>query len=396
MYRYSRVLLSIALILVIYLYPLFIVPRGLIAYVLPFSLSLIVFGLLYSNRFKIYEPKVFGLIVFFFLIRIANDIVLGIVRGFGRNPLAIEFSGILFGLLRVIPIALAIECFRAVVLDRFGRSFYWILSISLFLSLLENPYTKYLSLLSSGYREIVNFIFIDLLPIYTKHIFLSILYISSGIVSTITFSSIDKIYLYSVPILPNIPLSISSAINILLIAIYLILIYIAIYEYDVYEYYLRKFLRRRHIIARVLMVSIAIIIYLRIANIGLYIVSSGSMSPTMNIGDIAITLPIKDIERNNIIAFLSPNGEIVMHRVIDIIPLGNGSIRYITKGDANRDIDPFIVTENNVIGKTIFVIPYIGIPILYMDIVFVDKINFLSTLFFFLTIYMGRRIFKVL
>jgi len=399
MYRCWRVSLSAALILTVYLYPLFIPPRGLIAYVLPFSLSLIAFGLLYSSRFKIYEPKVLGLVPLFLLIRIANDVVVGVVRGFGRNPLAAEFSGTLFGLLRAVPIALAVESFRAVILDRFGRSFSRLLAVSLLLSLLENPYTRYLSLLSSGYRDVANFVFANFLPAFAKHLFLSILYMCGGIASTITFAVIDEVYLYSVPILPNIPLRTSSAISLLLTSAYLALIYIAIQEHDVYERHtkLLGWKRGRRILDAVLAAAIGLaIVGLRMANIGLYVVISGSMAPTINIGDVVVTLPTKNIERNDVIAFLSPSGEVVIHRVVDIVPLGDGGIGYITKGDANRDVDPFIVTEGNVIGKTVLIIQYIGIPALYMDAVFVDKMNFLSALFLLLAVYAGRRVFKVL
>jgi len=400
MYRYWRVLLSAALILTVYLYPLFITPRGLVAYLLPFSLSLIAFGLLYSSRFKIYEPKVFGLVPLFFLIRVANDIVVGAVRGFGRNPLAAEFSGTLFGLLRAVPIALAVESFRAVILDRFGRSYYRLLAVSLLLSLLENPYTRYLSLLSSGYRDAVNFIFTNFLPAFAKHVFLSILYMCGGIASTITFAVIDEVYLYSLPILPNVPLRTSSAISMLLTSAYLALIYIAIQEHDVYENRIGELIgwkRGRRILDALLAVAIgAAIIGLRMANIGLYVVTSGSMAPAINIGDVVVTLPTKNIERNDVIAFLSPSGEVVIHRVVDVVPLDNGSVGYITKGDANRDVDPFIVTEGNVIGRMVLVVRYIGIPALYMGAVFVDKMNFLSALFLLLAVYAGIRVFKVL
>ena len=88
------------------------------------------------------------------------------------------------------------------------------------------------------------------------------------------------------------------------------------------------------------------------------IVLSGSMVPIMMPGDIILITPVntENIRVNDIITFAQTGrGGVVTHRIISETVEG-----YQTKGDANEDNDKVIVQESDVIGKTIFVIPYVG------------------------------------
>jgi len=85
-------------------------------------------------------------------------------------------------------------------------------------------------------------------------------------------------------------------------------------------------------------------------------VLSGSMSPAINAGDVILiskTNP-REIKEGDIITFREGN-TFITHRVIEII---NNSFR--TKGDANEDPDMKIIKTEQVVGKVIFVIPFLG------------------------------------
>jgi len=88
-------------------------------------------------------------------------------------------------------------------------------------------------------------------------------------------------------------------------------------------------------------------------------VFSGSMEPALKVGSVEITKPFdpNDIQAGDIITFRSPgNPELVVtHRVAAITDQG-----FITKGDANKDNDELVVPPQNVIGKVVFHIPYVG------------------------------------
>ncbi|MDO5555534.1 MAG: signal peptidase I [Clostridia bacterium] len=84
-------------------------------------------------------------------------------------------------------------------------------------------------------------------------------------------------------------------------------------------------------------------------------VITGSMSNTIEIGDIIIVkLGNNDIEVNDIIVIKQEN-YIVTHRIIE-----RNENNIITKGDANNKADEPITTEQ-VIGKVVKIIPNIAI-----------------------------------
>lgn len=94
----------------------------------------------------------------------------------------------------------------------------------------------------------------------------------------------------------------------------------------------------------------------------IFVVLSESMVPVMFVGDAILITNItpKDINVGDIIAFdIDKNSKtVVSHRVISIENKGN--ISFQTKGDNVQHQDPFIVRSEQLIGKTIFKVPYIG------------------------------------
>ncbi|MCA6213725.1 signal peptidase I [Thermococcus bergensis] len=100
-------------------------------------------------------------------------------------------------------------------------------------------------------------------------------------------------------------------------------------------------------------------------NLELLVVLSGSMQPLFNPGDVIVVERVNasSIAVGDVVAFRPPDAKdekiLVTHRVVEI--LVNESGRYFqTRGDNNEDVDPFLVPAENVVGKAIFSIPYLG------------------------------------
>lgn len=101
---------------------------------------------------------------------------------------------------------------------------------------------------------------------------------------------------------------------------------------------------------------------------------SSSMEPTLHIGDLLIVqggVDAKDIIAKpitgDIIVFRRPGKpeEFVVHRAIGKFKRG-GRYYFTTKGDNNPVPDSWIVPEENIIGKVIWVIPYLGYVKIYL------------------------------
>lgn len=98
-------------------------------------------------------------------------------------------------------------------------------------------------------------------------------------------------------------------------------------------------------------------------NMNVYIVTSQSMSPKLNEGDIVVVR--KGYDNNsykvgNIITFVRHDGEIITHRIERIVKseLRNS---YVTKGDNNDQEDEEIVTYDMIIGRVVYTMPKLGI-----------------------------------
>ncbi|MBQ9061618.1 MAG: signal peptidase I [Eubacterium sp.] len=87
-------------------------------------------------------------------------------------------------------------------------------------------------------------------------------------------------------------------------------------------------------------------------------VISGSMEPEIPVGSAAYVKAVdpRDIESDDIIAFMS-GGTVITHRVIDNYQINK---TLTTKGDANAQEDLGEVPYDNVIGKVVKHVPYLG------------------------------------
>ncbi len=97
----------------------------------------------------------------------------------------------------------------------------------------------------------------------------------------------------------------------------------------------------------------------------LFNVMSGSMEDTLPVGSVIIVTEQEtgELAEGDIITFISNDplfyGEIVTHRIVEIADF-QGSVMFITKGDANEDRDQAAAIPANVIGKVVFNIPLLG------------------------------------
>jgi signal peptidase len=118
-----------------------------------------------------------------------------------------------------------------------------------------------------------------------------------------------------------------------------------------------------------------------------YVVSSGSMIPTLNVGDIIVVKDkdsFKSLQVGDIIVFHSPagDGRVIVHRIYSMT-IDQYGVAIYTKGDNNPAPDGWVVRESHYIGKVVFTLPYLG----RITSIIQPPLNYILILFFIVLIF---------
>ncbi len=89
-----------------------------------------------------------------------------------------------------------------------------------------------------------------------------------------------------------------------------------------------------------------------------YVVQSGSMEPTIRVGDIIIIAKHNSYQLNEVITFKDENKHTITHRITAVRTTQPPS--YTTKGDANQTPDTETISLSQIVGTVILVIPKFG------------------------------------
>jgi signal peptidase len=78
------------------------------------------------------------------------------------------------------------------------------------------------------------------------------------------------------------------------------------------------------------------------------------MCPTYNFGDLFVAVRADEVKVGDVIAY-KYGREIIAHRVVNAALEG-----FVTKGDAMDRPDPWIVKREDVVGRVVACVPYLG------------------------------------
>lgn len=97
-----------------------------------------------------------------------------------------------------------------------------------------------------------------------------------------------------------------------------------------------------------------------------YVIVSPSMVPTIKVQDGIVIQRVEEGElaKGDIISFLSTDsryqGMVITHRIVGIEKSQSGEYLFRTKGDNNNIEDSALVKVDNIYGKVVFKIPFLG------------------------------------
>lgn len=114
------------------------------------------------------------------------------------------------------------------------------------------------------------------------------------------------------------------------------------------------------VLVAVVVILAILLVGVRLVGFDVYTVLSGSMEPTYHTGSLIYVRDVapEQIKVGDPITFvLDESLTVATHRVIEIDAANQ---HFYTKGDANQSPDGAPVHFNNLLGKPVFTIPYLG------------------------------------
>jgi len=384
-------LIVLALAIVNYIILNTLHPGGLMAYVLPSAcwgfLALVAlkasFGRIkswFNARMSIAAASVAICYVIIFM-------NIGLITGFGRSVLSFTPRGLIINLTLVLTTLLGMEFSRAYLLKSFGgrRPFLTIGLVTLLYSFLSISTAELLGL--NDPLGAAKFLGVGLLPIIAESLLASYLAFVGGPVASLAYRGPIMAFWWFSPILPHLSWGVEALLGVMVptIGFFVINMYtspMALRRVGIPAETkgfgrTRKSSLRGWVIAAVLCV---LVVWASTGLLGIQptTVISGSMKPTMDVGDMAIVreVPADSIQPGDIIQFWL-NGEMVIHRVVEARGEGEGRL-FVTKGDANAEPDIALVNSSQLRGVVVLNIPKIGWAVIAVKSFFSSAWSLLS------------------
>lgn len=191
-----------------------------------------------------------------------------------------------------------------------------------------------------------------------------------GSMAIIPYRLITILYVYIIPVVPDIYIFFTSFIRM----IYPYIIYIITDKlYSKYDFVVAYNSQKSNIIGNTFLLIIISLIIMLIScqfKYGVLVIGSYSMTGTIDKGDAVLFEKYEEqpIQLGQIIVF-DYNGIQTIHRVVDI-RRKDGELIYFTKGDFNKELDDGYITSEKIIGLIRLKIKYIGRPTLWFRSLF--------------------------
>ena len=320
-------------------------------------------SILSFNRRKILLLFITSVAVFLMLYYVS-----GLFCGFYQAVYRFSFDTLWRYILPILAIVVASEVIRHLSLAVDGKA---VTILTYLLCILSDLAIENGFLYFNTVHGFMDFIGMTLFHSITANLLLNYTSKCYGMLPCILYRSVLFLYPYFIPVIPNTP-EIIPAFALLLMPLFIL-------------FFIKGLFERKKPVAKqkksawhyvgsscvaILLLSFVMLISCQF-RYGIIVIGTGSMSDEINRGD-AVVFEAREhceIEENDVIIFQKDNETRVVHRVIEIQKI-NGQTRYITKGDANRDVDFGYVTEDQVIGVVRFKVLYIGFPSLWLKDIF--------------------------
>lgn len=317
------------------------------------------------------KKEVIQYILIAVIVYILTYMISGLFITFGNNPYFTTVKGFLINLWMFGTVIISKEYIRYRLINNVYENDKKEIAIlvSLIYIIIEIELNKYINTkitLLFALKDICQ----NLIPLIAKNVLYSYISMKSDWKPASIYELFTKLYLWLSPILPNAPW--------IMVAIIETTIPTILFFYIRYANSKNSEIKSRQEIENVnpknsipLVVLVILVIWFAIGVFPIkpIAIASGSMEKELYVGDVVIVKKCNanDIVNGDIIQY-QMKGYTVIHRVIEK-KQKNGEYYFTTKGDNNPSEDKESVKEDQVLGKVIFKVKYLGYPAIWLNII---------------------------
>lgn len=333
-----------------------------------FVVTLILFGFEKSRLLQ--KKRVLKSIVVFTIAFTVIIYGVGMIVGFSKTPYSLKFINIIKNL---IPLFLWIgisEILRYNIIIKANKSKLILLLTILLFTLVDVSLVLHLYKLSK-IEQILELSTVVIIPSIAKNYVLCDMSLKYGYESSMIYQALTNVWLYVLPFTPSYGPYLDSVFNFLQPLSVWFIINLIYQKEDMND------IRNKNIVYKVvtgiftLLIILIVGLYSNLFRYWIAVIGSGSMSPTIEVGDAIIIDKSyrkhpEHLKVGEILVF-KVHDTIYTHRIIDIDEV-NGSYSITTKGDRKgQATDTWRVTNDDIVGIVKFKIPAVGKPSIWLN-----------------------------
>lgn len=299
----------------------------------------------------------------------------GLMAGLGRSPYQFTVDAIVLDVLQIAVRVLGVELLRYYIISRMTQSEYP--GLGLVIAALAAASYRLTPLRLATMSPSVPLETMSALSYFASEfalgLFSGLLMLSTNTpVTGLAFTATYRLLYRLTPLLPDLLWYENLFLTLVLV--------LALYTVTVYALSPPGVRRGTSVTYMFPVLAIALAVWLSQGVLGVYIfaVTSTSMTPSLNVGDLAIVVKAEPstIRVGDVVVYKNTDGIMVAHRVVDIVTK-NKKTYFITKGDAVASPDPDPVPPGAVAGKVAYKLPKLG----WVSIMFRSAVTYMAQVY---------------
>ena len=305
------------------------------------------------------------------LVYILTYMISGLFITFGNNPFATTLKGLIINIWILGVAILAREYVRYKLINNVYDKDKTIIAvlISITYVIIDIQFNRFIGSKLTP-LVITKYSFQSVLPSIIKNVLFSYSAIYCGYIPALIYEITTHLYFWLSPILPNSPWVMTAIID--TIIPFILFLYIRYIRNKLDKFRTKENIINsdpRQIIPLVIFIILAIWFAIGVFPIKPVAIASASMEKELYVGDVAIIkkCKVEDVQVGDIIEY-QMKGFTVIHRVMQKSQR-KGDFYFITKGDNNKTSDADEVKADQLIGKVIFRVRYLGYPAIWLHLI---------------------------